>query len=154
MRKTLTATAALVALVIATPIAAGTLRTAQHVRIAASGANSETFVLTPMTAGRIQADTGVLRSCCWTTSHVLRAGESLDVNDPHLTFTGKNGTLRFHNHIEWVDLPDGWSVFTGTWQAVGGTGAYGSLSGSGRVAGVSTATGFTRVQLFGSLAAK
>ncbi|HZR96493.1 MAG TPA: hypothetical protein VFA56_12415 [Gaiellaceae bacterium] len=84
----------------------------------------------------------------------MRAGESLDVNDPRLTFRGAHGTLRIRNRIEWVDLPDGWSVFTGTWRAVGGTGAYASLSGSGRVAGVSTATGFSRVRLFGSLTAK
>jgi hypothetical protein len=154
MRKTLTAAAVLAALAIAAPIAAGTAGTGQHIRIAASGANGETFVLTPTAPGRIQADTGTLSSCCWTTSHVVRAGESLDVNDPHLTFNGAHGTLRLRNRIEWVDLPDGWSIFTGTWKAVGGTGAYASLSGSGRVAGVSTANGFTRVQLFGSLAAK
>lgn len=154
MSKALRAAAVLVALAVAAPIAAGTPTRAQHIQIEARGANTETFVLTPMTAGRIQADTGALVSCCWTTSHVVRAGESLDVNDPHLTFRGAHGTLRFRNRIEWVDLPDGWSMFTGTWKVVGGTGAYASLSGSGRVAGVSTATGFTRVRLFGSLTAK
>jgi hypothetical protein len=154
MSKTLMAATVLVALAIAAPITAGTPQAAQHVRIEASGPNTETFVLTPMTSGRIQADTGALTSCCWTTSHVVRAGERLDVNDPHLTFRGAHGTLRFRNRIEWVDLPDGWSVFSGTWKAVGGTGAYGSLSGSGRVVGVSTANGFTRVQLFGSLTTK
>jgi hypothetical protein len=146
--------ALLVALAVAVPVAAGTPSGAQHIRIEASGANSETFVLTPMTSGSIQADTGVLHSCCWTTSHVVRAGESLDVNDPHLTFNGAHGMLRFRNRIEWVDLPGGWSIFTGTWTAVGGTGAYASLSGSGRVAGVSTANGFTRVRLFGSFTSK
>jgi hypothetical protein len=154
MRRTLTAAAVLVALAIVAPLAAGTRPAAQHIRIEASGANGETFVLTPVTAGRVRADTGVLIACCWTTSHVTRAGESLEVNDPHLTFTGAHGTLRFRNRIEWVDLPDGWSTFAGTWTAVGGTGGYRSLSGSGRVAGVTTANGFTRVRLFGSLTAK
>jgi hypothetical protein len=154
MRKVFTAAAILAGLAIASPIAAGTHTAAQQIRIDATGPNTETFVLTPMNAGRVHADKGVLRSCCWTTSHVMRGGERLDVNDPHLTFTGAHGTLRFLNRIEWVDLPDGWSIFTGTWKAVGGTGAYGSLSGSGRVAGVSTADGFTRVRLFGSLTAK
>ena len=154
MRKTLTAAAVLVALAVAAPISAGTPPAAQHVRIEASGANSETFVLTPTTSGRIQADTGALTSCCWTTTHVVRAGERLDVNDPHLVFRGAHGTLRFRNRIEWVDLPDGWAIFTGTWQAVGGTGAYAALSGSGRVSGVTTAGGFTRVQLFGTFTAK
>jgi hypothetical protein len=154
MRKTATAAVILAALALAAPITAGTLSSAQHIRIEAIGANTQTFVLTPMTAGPIQADTGALRACCWMTSHVLRGGERLAVNDPHLTFTGAHGTLRFRNRIEWVDLPDGWAVFTGTWKAVGGTGAYGSLSGSGRVAGVSTGSGFTRVRLFGSLTSK
>ena len=154
MRKTLSATVVLVALMVATPVTAGTSGAAQHIRIEASGANTQTFVLTPVTSGRIQADTGALTFCCWTTTHVVRAGENLDVNDPHLTFTGAHGTLRVRNHIEWVDLPDGWSMFTGTWRAVGGTGAYESLSGSGRVAGVSNATGFTRVKYFGSLTTK
>ena len=47
MRKTLTAAAVLVALAIAAPIGAGTPRAAQHIRIEASGANTQTFVLTP-----------------------------------------------------------------------------------------------------------
>jgi hypothetical protein len=154
MRKTLTAALVLVVLAVLAPIAAGTPSAAQHVRIEASGANGETFVLTPLTAGRVQADVGALVSCCWTPSHVVRAGETLEVDDPHLTFTGAHGTLRFRNRIEWVDLPDGWAVFTGTWKAVGGTGAYASLSGSGRVSGVTTASGFTRVRLFGTFTAK
>ena len=33
------------------------------------------------------------------------------------------------NRIEWVDLPDGWAVFTGTWKVIRGTGAYAGLSG-------------------------
>jgi hypothetical protein len=154
MRTTITAAVVLAVLALAAPLTAGTPRVAQHVRIEASGPNSETFVLTPMTSGRIRADTGVVTFCCWSTTHVVRAGETLDVNDPHLTFKGTHGTLRFRNRVEFVDLPDGWSVFTGTWKAVGGTGAYGSAAGSGRVVGVSNASGFTRVQLFGSLTSK
>jgi hypothetical protein len=154
MGKTLTAAAILVVLALATSAAAGTVSAPQRIRIEASGANTESFVLTPMTSGRIQADTGTLLACCWGTTYVVRAGESLDVNDPQLTFTGAHGTLRFRNRIEWVDLPDGWSTFSGTWKVVGGTGAYGSLSGTGRVAGVTTAAGFTRVRLFGFLVKK
>jgi hypothetical protein len=154
MRKTFTAALVLVALAVAAPISAKAPSAAQHIRIEARGANGETFVLTPTSSGRIQADTGALVSCCWTPTHVVRAGETLEVDDPHLTFKGAHGTLRFRNRIEWVDLPDGWSIFTGTWKAVGGTGAYASLSGSGRVSGVTTASGFTRVRLFGSFTAK
>ena len=154
MRTTITAAAVLAVLTLAAPVTAGTARAAQHVRIDASGPNTKTFVLTPLTSGQFQADTGVVTFCCWSTTHVVRAGEKLDVNNPHLTFKGAHGTLRFRNRIEFVELPDGWSLFTGTWKAVGGTGAYGSASGTGRVAGVSNANGFTRVRLFGSLTSK
>jgi hypothetical protein len=154
MHKTATAAAAIVALAIAAPIAARTHNGGQHIRIEASGANTQTFVLTPMSAGPIQSDSGTLTFCCWTTSHVMRAGESLEVNDPYLTLRGAHGTLRLRNTIEWVDLPDGWSTFSGIWKAVSGTGAYRSTSGSGRVAGVSTANDFTRIRIFGSLTAK
>jgi hypothetical protein len=154
MRKTVVAAVVLAALAVALPAIAGTRSAQQRIRIEASGVNTESFVLTPLTSGRLQADRGALSFCCWTTSYVVRAGESLEVNDPHLTFTGAHGTLKFQNRIEWVDLPDGWSIFTGTWRVVGGTGSYGSLSGSGRVAGVSTASGFTRVRLFGFVSPK
>ena len=45
------------------------------------------------------------------------------------------------NQIEWVDLPDGWAVFTGTWKVIRGTGDYAGLSGGGRVAGVTLPNG-------------
>ena len=77
--------------------------------------------------------------------------QRLDLNNPLLTFTGKNGTLKFGNRIVWVDLPDKWLLFTGTWTVVGGTGAYAGLSGSGQVDGAVTANGHDRVQFFGFL---
>ena len=66
----------------------------------------------------------------------MRDGQAIDINDPQMTLTGKRGTLVARNQIGWVDLPDGWAVFTGTWKVIRGTGDYAGLSGGGRGAGV------------------
>ena len=55
------------------------------------------------------------------------------------------------NRIEFVDLPDGWAVFTGTWKVIRGTGAYAGLSGGGRGAGVMLPNGNMKSQFEGFL---
>jgi hypothetical protein len=149
MRKTLIAAAALaVAAMLVTVAAARPVSATQRVIITHTG---NSFVLTPMSSGAIQGDSGTFASCCWTTRHVVRAGLQLDVNNPLLTLTGKNGTLKLRNRIVWVDVPGGWSIFTGTWKVIGGTGAYAGLSGHGSVAAAQSPGGFDRVQFFGFL---
>lgn len=150
MRKALTAVvvlgaaaAVLVAVASARPTSAK-----QRVSIANTG---NSFVLRPTSAGPVKSDKGALDACCWTTRHVVLAGERLDVNDPHLTLTGRNGTLKLRNRIVWVDVPGGLSIFIGTWKVVGGTGAYAGLSGHGRVEGVATIGGQDKARLFGFL---
>ena len=70
----------------------------------------------------------------------MRDGLSIEINDPRLTLTGKQGTLVLRNRIGWIDIPDGWAVFTGTWKIViRGTGVYAELSGGGRGGGVHAA---------------
>ena len=81
----------------------------------------------------------------------MRDGQAIDINDPQWTFTGKLGTIEGRNRVGFVDLPDGWAVFTGTWKVIRATGAYAGLSGGGRVAGVSPANGNTRAQFEGFL---
>ena len=71
----------------------------------------------------------------------MRDGQSIDINDPLLTLTGKRGTLVARNRVEWIDVPDGYAVFTGTWKVVRGTGDYAGLSGGGRGAGVGLPNG-------------
>ena len=134
--------------ILATVAAARPTTAKQRVSIAQKG---NSFVLTPASSGAIQPDRGAFAACCWTTHHVVVAGQRLELNNPLLTFTGKNGTLKFGNRIVWVDLPDKWLLFTGTWTVVGGTGAYAGLSGSGHVDGAVTANGHDRVQFFGFL---
>ncbi|HEU5214069.1 MAG TPA: hypothetical protein VFU30_00875 [Gaiellaceae bacterium] len=135
--------------------AGGTHSAGQRVRIEAKGAGRTfAFVLSPRSQGRLRRDTGPLAFCCWETSSVTRAGAKLDVSNPRLTFAGKQGTLRIRDQIEFVPLPEGWSVFTGTWKVVGGSGTYAGVSGRGRVAGVWAADGNLRLRLFGFLQPK
>jgi hypothetical protein len=82
----------------------------------------------------------------------MRNGESIEINDPRMTLTGKQGTLVARNVIGFADLPNSWAVFTGTWKVIRGTGAYAGLAGGGRGAGVSPASGDNRAQFEGYLA--
>jgi len=142
MRKTLTTAVALVALgtiaaAFAAVAAGGTHSSGQRVRIDVLGSGSNTtFLLSPMSHGRLQRDSGPVTFCCWRSWKVTRAGAKLEVTNPRLTLVGTHGTLKIRNQIEWVGLPDDWSVWNGTWKVVGGTGAYAGLTGHGRDAGV------------------
>ena len=129
---TLTAVAA------AGPVAAKQ-RIAIQVKDGVSGGTS--FVLTPLTSGAIKPDTGTASFCCWTDRHIMRDGQAIEINDPQMTLTLNRGTLVVSNQIGWVDIPNGWAVFTGTWKVIRGTGDYAGLSGGGRRAGVQLANG-------------
>jgi hypothetical protein len=150
MRKTLTIVAALALMLalLATVAAARPDAAKQRVRIMEK---QNSFVLKPASSGAIQGDLGAFAACCWSTRHVVRSGQRLTLNNPLLTLSGKNGTLKLRNHIVWVDLPDGWSIFTGTWKVVGGTGAYAGVSGHGSVADAVAPSGYDRAQFFGFL---
>jgi hypothetical protein len=86
----------------------------------------------------------------------MRHGESIDINNPRMTLTGKLGTLVARNRIGWIEVPDGLLVFTGTWKVVRGTGAYAGLAGGGRGAGVDLgdAADTTKAQFQGFLHSK
>jgi hypothetical protein len=147
MRKAFTTAAvlAVAAAMLATVAAARPASAKQHVTIEEKG-NSN--VLT-VSSGTIQGDKGAMSACCWTRRHVVVAGQRLEVDDPHLTFAGANGTLDLRNRIEWVDVPGGLGIFSGTWRVVGGSGTYKGISGHGRVVGVQTAGGYDRAHFFG-----
>jgi hypothetical protein len=135
MRTKLTAIAALaVAAVTLTAVAsAGSTTAKQRVAIQVKGG----FVLTPLTAGPIKPDSGTASFCCWTQRPIIRNGQSIDINNPQMTLTGKHGTLVTRNVIGWTDVPDGYSLFTGTWRIIRATGVYAGLTGGGGAAGVS-----------------
>lgn len=143
------AAATLAAVAAAAPSATGQ-RVAIQVKDKPSGGTS--FVLTPLSPGAIKGDTGTAAFCCWTQRSTVRNGQSIDINNPRMTLTGKQGTLVTRNLIGFVDLPDSWTVFTGTWKIIRGTGAYAGLAGGGRGAGVSLASGHSKAQFEGYLA--
>jgi hypothetical protein len=152
MRRMLIVAAVLAtAATVAAVAAARPVSAKQSVSIEQKGSS---FVLTPNSSGAIQPDKGAFAACCWTTRNIVVAGERLEINDPHLTLTGADGTLKLRNRIRWIDVPGGLGIFTGTWKVVGGTGVYAGLSGGGRVAGVQTAGGYARAKLFGFLGPK
>jgi len=137
MRKTLIAAVALVAMTaaFAAVAAGGTGSAKQHVRIDIKGADPFAFVLKPTSRGGVQPDVGTATFCCWSSWDVIRAGAKVEVTNPRLTLGGQSGRLTIRERIEWTPLPDGWSVFTGTWKVVGGVRDYAGFSGHGRVAG-------------------
>ena len=157
MRTKLTAVAALAAaaITVTAVTSAGSATAKQRVAIQVTDPGAG-FVLTPLTSGAIKPDTGTVAFCCWTQRTIMRHGESIDINNPRITLTGKLGTLVARNRIGWIDASDGLSVFTGTWKVIRGTGAYAGLAGGGRGAGVDLgdAAGTTKAQFEGLLHSK
>jgi hypothetical protein len=151
MRTKLTAVAALaVAAVTLTAVAsAGSTTAKQRVAIHLKGATG--FVLTPLTPGPIKPDTGTATFCCWTERHIMRNGQAIDINNPQMTLAGKHGTVVTRNVIGWIDVPDGYSLFTGTWKVIHGTGVYAGLTGGGGAAGVGLPNGNSQVTFQGFL---
>jgi hypothetical protein len=110
----------------------------QRIAITSPSGNSDAFVLTPLTAGPIKRDSGTSTYCCWTRRFIHRDGQAIEINNPLRTLDGKRGTFTWRAHIEWVDLNSRYSIGTGTWRIVRGTGAYAHLEGHGRI-GIVTA---------------
>ena len=102
---------------------------------------SSTFVLTPLTSGPIQQDSGKWSACCWTNSSVTRDGQSADIDNPTLTFKGKQGTFTWHARITFVDLDNDYTVATAVWKIARGTGVYAQLEGHGRQAFIERTNG-------------
>jgi hypothetical protein len=154
MNRKLTAVVAFAAaaVTLAAIAAAGPMAAKERVAIQVTGAK-DSFVLTPLTTGAVKPDSGVATFCCWSTRHIVRDGQAIDVNNPQMTLTGKRGTIVARNRIEWIDLPDGWAAMTGTWKVIRGTGAYAGLSGGGLGAGVAVANGSGKSRFEGFLSA-
>ena len=98
------------------------------------------MTVTPLTSGSIVADHGSTSWCCCGSQKTTRQdGEQLDVNNPLATFVGTRGSVTWREQITWHDLTNGYSVATGTWKIVRGTGAYAHVAGHGHVAFISNA---------------
>jgi hypothetical protein len=154
MSKKLTAIAALatVAAMVATVAAAAPVAAKQRVSIDITTVG--TFTLTALTPGAIKSDAGKASFCCWSRRYTTRNGQSIEIDNPQMTLTSKRGTIVARNQIGWIDVPDGWGVFTGTWKVIRGTGAYAGLVGGGRGAGVALANNDTRATYDGYLSPK
>ena len=154
MGRKLTAIVALAAMAVTLAAVAAAKPVAAKQRVMIQEKGQASFVLTPLTPGAIKRDTGTASFCCWTDRHIMRDGQAVEINDPEMTLTLKRGTLVVSNQIGFVDIPDGWAVFTGTWKIIRGTGEYAGVSGSGRRAGVTLPNGSVNSQFQGFLIPK
>lgn len=133
--------AAAIAIVLAGSASAGSAAKQQRISIAIDP-TSGSFVLTPLGRGRIASDSGTVGSCCWTRKFFTRDGQAIEVDDPTVTFKGQKGTFTWHERLTFVDSDNGYTIATGVWKVVRGTGAYKHLEGHGREAAVLQAEQF------------
>lgn len=154
MRTKLTAIAALAAAALTLIAITSASSAPAKQRVAIQVKNGAGFVLTPLTSGAIKPDTGTAAFCCWTQRPIMRHGQAIEINNPQMTLTGKQGTLVARNQIGWIDVGDGLAVFTGTWKVISGTGAYAGFAGGGRGAGVALANGKTKSRFEGFVNSK
>ena len=113
--------------------AAGPRSVVERVAITSPKGNSVLFVLTPLTSGPVAPDSGSASACCWSRRFVKRDGQAAEIDNPLRTFVGKHGTFVWRAQIAWVDL-ENYSIGTGTWRIVRGTGVYAHMHGHGRLA--------------------
>ena len=125
----------------------------QRISIVIDG-KTGTFILSPLSAGNLQRDTGKVTDCCYGQQHIMRNGQSININNPLSTFTGKQGSLKVRFRIEWVDAGNGYTAGNGTWKVVGGTGAYARLTGAGRSGHVWAPRGYAGTRSEGFVAAQ
>ena len=92
----------------------------------------DTFVLKPLSRGRVVADSGKVNFCCWTSKSSMRDGQSVDINNPTGVFKGKHGSFTWHEIIDFVSSDNDFGVGEGTWTITHGTGVYKHLEGHGR----------------------
>jgi len=101
---------------------------------ATSSGDVDHYVLRPRTPGPVKRDSGVRTACCWTERFIVRDGQKIEIDDPLVTFTGKRGTFSYRARISWLDAGNGYTIGTGTWKLVAGSGAYAHFKGHGRLA--------------------
>ena len=134
--KLLAAALAAAGLTLTTAAAAEPTAGKQRVAIQSKGTNPFSFVLTPLTPGKLARDSG---STSWSepaTRVVIRDGQRIQVATVVGTFVGERGSLEARFHIEWTKAGNEFTAGTGTWRIVGGSGAYDGLRGGGRHAHV------------------
>ena len=124
---------AIAILALTTVAAAEPLAGRQRISITGKG-GGHTFILTPLAAGALRRDSGSFSDCCWRERVIMRDGQRIEVNDPIATYTGERGSFVLRYRVEWVNAGNGYTVGTGTWKVIRGTGVYDGFTGSGRTA--------------------
>lgn len=114
--------------------------TKQQVAITAGGSTAGfsptgRFVLQPLATGPLESDSGTETSVVASQRDVTREGQRAEIVTWVTTCKGKRGSFVFRARMEHVHV-EGYSVATGTWKVVRGTGAYAGVTGGGRVATV------------------
>ena len=92
------------------------------------------FVLTPLSAGPLQPDSGTVGSVVANQRTVTRDGQTAQIVTWVSTGKGKRGSFVVRARIEHIDAGNGFHIGPGTWRFVRGTGAYAGMTGGGRVA--------------------
>lgn len=93
------------------------------------------FVLTPLQAGVLEADSGT-ESATWNDRVVMREGQRVSISNWVYTLKGKRGNFVIRARIEYVEAGNGYHVGVGTWKVVRGTGRYAQITGGGRIGSV------------------
>jgi len=115
--------------------AAGPDAAKQRVTLTTQAAHTTTvspFVLTPLQAGALKQDSGMLTAPSSTQRVVMREGQKVSIYDGVGTYKGKLGSLVIRHRSEWVEAGNGYHVATNTWKVVRGTGQYAGVTGGGR----------------------
>jgi hypothetical protein len=128
--------------------AADPVATKQRIAITGKG-DAHTFVLTPLTGGKLRRDSGTFSDCCWSERSIIRDGQAIEINNPLATYTGQRGTLIVRYRVEWANAGNGFTVGTGTWKIIRGTGVYKGITAGGRSAGAWSRDHFVSVRAEG-----
>ena len=112
--------------------ATGTSTAPKQVVTITSKAGPDHFTLVWLRPGAAINDSGSVDNHVLTDRHLVRDGQSVEVNGVLETYTGKRGTLVLRDRIEWLDAGNGYTIGVSTWRVVRGTGAYKDVTGGGR----------------------
>ena len=129
----LTLAVTLASVAAAGPTAATKQRVAITVKGMVDGSLSGKAVLVPLQAGVLKRDSGLEQGVVAKERTVVRAGQRVNVVTWVTTAKGKHGTFVIRARIDHVDAGNGFSVGSGTWTLVRGTGQYEGVTGGGRL---------------------
>lgn len=100
----------------------------------ATGAGS--WKLIPLSPGPLKADSGTQKGYGTASAEALRNGQRVIPIVGSDNMSGKRGTLVISQRLVSTAVGSRYTADIGTWKFVSGTGAYQSMTGGGRFAGV------------------